>query len=165
MNIEIMRNTLYKAYLDDFYNFCQKLGGATAEIMPDLLAFEADRRAVNITINSIGTELTRDDRRKLYSNFDIPMAMKNLLSVRILTRPVFLICLPLARPVCLTSLVVCPTCLSDLTKTLHDRSYCSVDLSDLLRPPDQHSADCLHHLAETNLCWQPEIIRFTLFNR
>ncbi|KAJ0977927.1 hypothetical protein J5N97_013401 [Dioscorea zingiberensis] len=66
---EIMRNTLYKAYLEDFYNFCKKLGGATAEIMGDLLAFEADRRAVNITINSIGTELTRDDRKKLYSNF------------------------------------------------------------------------------------------------
>ncbi|KAG0538232.1 hypothetical protein BDA96_03G217500 [Sorghum bicolor] len=71
MNIEIMRNTLYKAYLEDFYKFCQKLGGATAEIMCDLLSFEADRRAVNITINSIGTELTRDDRRKLYSNFGL----------------------------------------------------------------------------------------------
>nr|AFK43068.1 unknown [Medicago truncatula] len=71
MNIEIMRNTLYKAYLEDFYRFCQKLGGATAEIMSDLLAFEADRRAVNITINSIGTELTRDDRRKLYSDFGL----------------------------------------------------------------------------------------------
>jgi V-type H+-transporting ATPase subunit d len=71
MNIEIMRNTLYKAYLEDFYNFCQKLGGATAEIMSDLLAFEADRRAVNITINSIGTELTREDRKKLYSNFGL----------------------------------------------------------------------------------------------
>jgi vacuolar-type H+-ATPase subunit C/Vma6 len=23
MNIEIMRNTLYKAYLEDFYRFCQ----------------------------------------------------------------------------------------------------------------------------------------------
>lgn len=69
MNIEIMRNTLYKAYLEDFYKFCKKLGGATAEIMLNLLAFEADRRAVNITINSIGTELTRDDRRNLYSNF------------------------------------------------------------------------------------------------
>ncbi|KAK3413046.1 hypothetical protein EUGRSUZ_I02249 [Eucalyptus grandis] len=71
MNIEIMRNTLYKAYLEDFYRFCQKLGGATAEIMSDLLGFEADRRAVNITINSIGTELTRDDRKKLYSNFGL----------------------------------------------------------------------------------------------
>lgn len=40
MNIEIMRNTLYKAYLDDFAEFCQSLGGATAEVMGDLLAFE-----------------------------------------------------------------------------------------------------------------------------
>ena len=40
MNIEILRNTLYKAYLDDFAAFCNKLGGATAEVMGDLLAFE-----------------------------------------------------------------------------------------------------------------------------
>jgi len=26
MNIEIMRNTLYKAYLEDFYRFCQVRG-------------------------------------------------------------------------------------------------------------------------------------------
>ncbi|CAF2056278.1 V-type proton ATPase subunit d1 isoform X1 [Brassica napus] len=71
MDIEIMRNTLYKAYLEDFYKFCQKLDGATSETMSDLLAFEADRRAVNITINSIGTELTREDRKKLYSNFGL----------------------------------------------------------------------------------------------
>lgn len=30
---------------------------------------QADRRALNITLNSIGTELTRDDRRGLYSSF------------------------------------------------------------------------------------------------
>ena len=63
-----MRNTLYKAYLDDFAAFCSLLGGATAELMADLLAFDADRRALNITLNSIGTELTRDDRRRLYSS-------------------------------------------------------------------------------------------------
>ena len=37
---------LAQAYLDDFDKFCQKLGGATAEIMGDLLSFEvliADR--------------------------------------------------------------------------------------------------------------------------
>ncbi|KAK1567699.1 hypothetical protein Q3G72_015387 [Acer saccharum] len=39
--------------------------------MSNLLAFEAERRAVNITINSIGTELTRDDRWKLYTNFGL----------------------------------------------------------------------------------------------
>ncbi|MEW5309720.1 MAG: hypothetical protein WDW38_001583 [Sanguina aurantia] len=71
MNIEIMRNTLYKAYLDDFAQFCNSAGGATAEVMGDLLAFETDRRALNITLNSIGTELTRDDRKKLYSNFGL----------------------------------------------------------------------------------------------
>jgi V-type H+-transporting ATPase subunit d len=69
MNVEVMRNTLYKAYLDDFAAYCASLGGATAEIMGDLLAFEADRRALNITLNSIGTELTRDDRRRLYSRW------------------------------------------------------------------------------------------------
>jgi V-type H+-transporting ATPase subunit d len=38
MNIEIIRNTLYKAYLEDFYQFCKDLGGATAEIMCEALA-------------------------------------------------------------------------------------------------------------------------------
>eukprot|EP00210_Caulerpa_lentillifera_P002240 g2152.t1 len=71
MNVEIMRNTLYKSYLDDFYKFCTELGGATNEVMGNLLAFEADRRALNITLNSIGTELTFDDRRNLYSNFGL----------------------------------------------------------------------------------------------
>lgn len=35
------------------------------------MRLQADRRALNITLNSIGTELTRDDRRKLYSNFGL----------------------------------------------------------------------------------------------
>jgi len=71
MNIEIIRNTLYKAYLQDFYDFCQKLGGVTAVVMGEILMFEADRRAINITINSFGTELTKEDRRKLYPEFGI----------------------------------------------------------------------------------------------
>lgn len=69
MNVEVLRNTLYKAYLNDFARFAEKLGGTTAEVMGDMLSFEADRRVLNITLNSIGTELTRDDRRRLYSNF------------------------------------------------------------------------------------------------
>jgi len=71
MNIEIIRNTLYKAYLEDFYQYCLSLGGATAEVMGDLLMFEADRRAINITINSQGTELAKDDREKLFPNFGL----------------------------------------------------------------------------------------------
>lgn len=34
--------------------------------METILQFEADRRAFIITINSFGTELTMDDREKLY---------------------------------------------------------------------------------------------------
>jgi len=66
LNIEIIRNALYKAYLEDFYKFCQELGGTTADVMSQILQFEADRRAFIITINSFGTELSMDDREKLY---------------------------------------------------------------------------------------------------
>lgn len=72
MNIELIRNTLYKAYLEDFYRFCvYQLGGETGRIMKDILEFEADRRAINITINSFGTELSKDDRQKLYPTFGL----------------------------------------------------------------------------------------------
>lgn len=69
LNIEIIRNTLYKAYLEDFYQYCQKLGGATSEIMSELLEFEADRRAINITLHSFGTSLKKDERESLYAHF------------------------------------------------------------------------------------------------
>jgi V-type H+-transporting ATPase subunit d len=71
MNIEIIRNTLYKAYLEDFYQYCLSLGGATAEVMSELLKFESDRRSINITIHSFGTELAKDDREKLFPNFGL----------------------------------------------------------------------------------------------
>ena len=66
LNIEIIRNTLYKAYLEDFYSYCESLGGPTFEVMRPLLMFEADRRAINITLNSLNTELSKDDRLKLF---------------------------------------------------------------------------------------------------
>jgi len=71
MDIEVVRNTLYKAYLEDFYKFCQNLGGETSEVMTELLQFEADRRSINITINSFGTELAKDVRQDLYPNFGL----------------------------------------------------------------------------------------------
>jgi len=68
MHVEVLRNTLYRSHLDAFSAFCAGLGGATAELMGGLLAFEADRRALNITLNSLGTDLSRDDRRRLFSS-------------------------------------------------------------------------------------------------
>ena len=37
--------------------------------MSEILSFEADRRAINITLNSFGTELSKEQRRKLYPEF------------------------------------------------------------------------------------------------
>ena len=73
LNIEIIRNTLYKNYLEDFHRFVnedpQIKGTPTQAVMSDVLEFEADRRAINITINSFGTDLSKQDRKKLYPNF------------------------------------------------------------------------------------------------
>jgi V-type H+-transporting ATPase subunit d len=73
LNIEIIRNTLYKNYLEDFYHFVNSAPGIkgtpTQQVMSEILEFEADRRSINITLNSFGTELTKQERRKLYPNF------------------------------------------------------------------------------------------------
>ncbi|XP_072297325.1 V-type proton ATPase subunit d 1-like [Eucyclogobius newberryi] len=66
METEILRNKLYKAYLESFHAFCKSISGATQDIMCPVLEFEADRRAFIITVNSFGTDLTSADRRALY---------------------------------------------------------------------------------------------------
>ncbi|KAF5360971.1 hypothetical protein D9756_005019 [Leucocoprinus leucothites] len=66
LNIEIIRNTVYKAYLEDFYHYCGTLGSSTADVMQKILAFEADRRTINITINSFNTELSKEQRARLF---------------------------------------------------------------------------------------------------
>jgi len=73
-DIDIITNMLQKLWLEDFYKYTQTLGGDTAVIMKELLEFEADRRALAITINSFGTELNdptnRDSKRQdLYCSF------------------------------------------------------------------------------------------------
>lgn len=74
VEIEIISNMLKKYWLEDFYRYCQTLGGTTWELMEELLSFEADRRAISITINSFGTELNEPveretKRRALYASF------------------------------------------------------------------------------------------------
>lgn len=73
LNIEIIRNTLYKNYLEDFYKFVTEdpdlKWTPTNEVMSEVLEFEADRRSINITLNSFGTDLSKQDRKKLYPTF------------------------------------------------------------------------------------------------
>jgi V-type H+-transporting ATPase subunit d len=66
LHIEIIRNSLYKAYLEDFYAFCQTLGSPTKDVMSSILSFEADRRTINIAINSLGTGLSKEQRSRLF---------------------------------------------------------------------------------------------------
>ncbi|KAL6059756.1 hypothetical protein STEG23_009678 [Scotinomys teguina] len=93
LNVELLRNKLYKSYLEAFYKFCKDHGDVTAEIMCPILEqlvgykysynihlnplqrenteqqespFEADRRALIITLNSFGTELSKEDRETLF---------------------------------------------------------------------------------------------------
>merc|ERR1712071_163776 len=66
MDPEIIRNVLFRTYLEQFYVFVESIGANTAEIMKDIIAFEADRRSFIITLNSFGTGLTREDKKKLY---------------------------------------------------------------------------------------------------
>lgn len=74
VQIEILKSSLMKLYLEDFYQFCLSVGGDTAVIMGELLMARADRYAINITLNSFGTPLNEPnmretDRKRLYPSF------------------------------------------------------------------------------------------------
>lgn len=54
LNIEIIRNKLYKAYLEEFNSFVQNsIPEPSKEIMTGFLNFESDRRTINIALNSL----------------------------------------------------------------------------------------------------------------
>merc|ERR1719201_548691 len=63
VQIEVIYNSLMKIYLEDFYQFCEALGGDTATIMCHLLNARADKMAINITLNSFGTQLNEPNER------------------------------------------------------------------------------------------------------
>jgi len=70
INVELMKDKLMKEYLTDFYNFCQSLGGTTAEVMSGLLEFTADMRAINIAVNSMShQDISSDDKKDLNPPF------------------------------------------------------------------------------------------------
>jgi V-type H+-transporting ATPase subunit d len=72
-DLEIMKATLKKAWLEDFYSFVQTIGGTTSEVLGHMLKMEADFRVLLVTLNSLntsmGTEAGKDDRNELYPNF------------------------------------------------------------------------------------------------
>jgi V-type H+-transporting ATPase subunit d len=71
VEIEIIKSSLIKFWLEDFAQYVGKLGGDTADLMGDILKIRADTNAINITLNSFGTPLNEpamrsSDRKRLY---------------------------------------------------------------------------------------------------
>ncbi|KAL0222584.1 hypothetical protein RCL1_002438 [Eukaryota sp. TZLM3-RCL] len=67
LHIEIIRNTLYKCYLEDFHNLLKtEFSKLVDNSLIDLIEFEADRRKVVIALNSLNTDLTRDVRASMF---------------------------------------------------------------------------------------------------
>lgn len=68
--LPVLENSVRKLYLQDFYAFCEDLGGETAEIMTSLLGARADSIAINIVMNSMTSPLNEipaeGDRRSLF---------------------------------------------------------------------------------------------------
>ncbi|CAH2350482.1 V-type proton ATPase subunit d [[Candida] railenensis] len=71
LNIEIIRNKLYKNYLESFVEFVStEFGQPDLEIMERLLNFEADKRVINISLNSLNNpDLTSEDKLSLFPNY------------------------------------------------------------------------------------------------
>jgi len=72
-DLEIMKASLKKAWLEDFYGFVMDQGGTTAEVLGHILKMEADFRVLLVTLNSLNTSLVGDgdiqNRNALYPSF------------------------------------------------------------------------------------------------
>merc|ERR1719409_433731 len=72
-DLEIMKATLKKAWLEDFFDFVNQQGGTTQEVMGHILKMEADFRVLLVTFNSLNSALSsdqnREDRNSLYPTF------------------------------------------------------------------------------------------------
>lgn len=58
-----LKYMIEKLYLEDFYYFCKKIGGATGEIMGSVLEARADQVTISITMNSFTTMYNEANQR------------------------------------------------------------------------------------------------------
>merc|ERR1712232_335449 len=72
-DLELMKASLKKAWIEDFYAFCTGLGGTTANVMGHMLKTEADFRVLLVTLNALNTDLMAEahaeQRCSLYPSF------------------------------------------------------------------------------------------------
>eukprot|EP00659_Diplonema_papillatum_P006040 gene6040-9279_t len=69
--MEYVHAMFKKAYLEQFYDLCQEIGGETWTVMKDILEFEADRTVIGLTRNCFGNKDIRPglERSRLFPNF------------------------------------------------------------------------------------------------
>jgi len=63
-DLEIMKATLKKAWLEDFANFVDQQSGTTKEVMGHILKREADFRILLVMFNSLNTKMSEDQNRE-----------------------------------------------------------------------------------------------------
>ena len=68
---EEIKNYLKKIWLEYFYHFCKTLNPTTAEIMEDLLKYEADCQTIQIVYNSLAynNQFQEEERKKVIPYF------------------------------------------------------------------------------------------------
>merc|ERR1712070_983111 len=86
-DLEVMKATLKKLWLQDFHNAVMALGGTTAEVLGDMLKTEADFRAMLVVLNTKNTDMSSEanikaKRNPLFPEFGYlyPDGSKNLYS-------------------------------------------------------------------------------------
>lgn len=67
-DLEVMKATLKKLWLQDFHEFIMGLGGTTAEVFGDILKTEADFRVLLVTLNAMNTTLSAEGNYKTQRN-------------------------------------------------------------------------------------------------
>eukprot|EP00767_Chilomastix_cuspidata_P007658 gnl/Chilomastix_cuspidata/841.p2 GENE.gnl/Chilomastix_cuspidata/841~~gnl/Chilomastix_cuspidata/841.p2 ORF type:complete len:361 (-),score=136.11 gnl/Chilomastix_cuspidata/841:2142-3224(-) len=70
-DIEVIRASMYREYLHDFYDFCKRLGGHTGAAMRDLLRFEADRQTITLALNAIERDIDQATKLSMFPNIGL----------------------------------------------------------------------------------------------
>ena len=76
IKVELIKQRLYKAYLEVFYEWCTDssttpLDSTSSQELANLLQFEADRRAISIVVNSINTTVSLKERCEMVPTFGL----------------------------------------------------------------------------------------------
>lgn len=71
LNIEIIRNRLYKNYLESFVQFVEvNLAISDKDIMTNLLRLDSDKRVINISLNSLNNpDLSAEQKLSLFPSY------------------------------------------------------------------------------------------------